>query len=154
MFLIDDRVIAEQDSRSGLQVLAQRHEVMWRDGTSVTLHPVQARGVPMVLLRAVALLDDTLMLVDLERMQPRLGLDLRQALERDQPGVVFYGLRQAYKSALLFLAASARHSTGSWHPTSSGPVWRAAPRAIDAEVLVTADLVTLSRTPAATWCPQ
>lgn len=139
--MYDSRVIAQQSPTSGLQVLAHRQEVMWRDGTAAVLHPVQAHdGRPMTTLRAVALPGQVLQLVDLERMQPQLGLKLRQAPVRDQAGLVFFTLRHAFGSAPAFLAAVVRLAKGRWQPGGTGLVWVAAARAVDAEVLATADL--------------
>lgn len=156
--MFDTRVIAAQGAPGGLQVLAQRQEVMWRDGTAAVLHPVQAQGRPMVVLRALALASGVLQLVDLERLLPRLGGELRQAPERDQPGLVFFTLRNAWGSASAFQAAAARAARGCWHPGPTGPVWAAAARAVDADTLAAAEAATLatvrSAVLAATWCPQ
>lgn len=152
--MYDTRVIAEQGGRGGLQVLAHRQEIMWRDGTSVTLHPVQANALPMVTLRALALPGGRLQVVDLERLSPKLGADLRSSPARDQQGLVFFSLRHRWGSGPAFLAEANRHARGGWQPGLTGPVWVASPRAVDAEVLATADLAAHAPMPLAAWCPQ
>lgn len=154
--MYDTRVIATQGERGGLQALAHRQEVTWRDGSSVTLHPVQANDLPMVTLRAVALPGGRLQVVDLERMCHKLGADLRSSPQRDQQGLVFFTLRHRWGSAVAFLIEANRHARGSWQPGTAGPVWVPAPRAVDAETLATADLATRmpAPMPAAAWCPR
>jgi hypothetical protein len=153
--LTDTRIIARQHAGpGGLEVLAQRHEVMWRDGTTVTLHPVQANGLPMLALRAVALPGGQLLLVDLARLVRRLDAELRACPARDVPGHVFFTLRQAYGSAVSFTADAQRKATGSWQPVGESHVWLAAARAVDAELLATADLAARPAPAAAQWCPQ
>lgn len=113
--MTDTRIIARQGPGAGaLQVLAQRHEVMWRDGTSVTLHPIQAHGLPMAMLRAVALPCGQLLLVDLAKLVARLGAELPATPARDVPGLVFFTLRQTYGSAPAFIADAQRKAGGSW----------------------------------------
>jgi len=152
--MYDTRVIADQGGRGGLQALAHRQEIMWRDGTSVTLHPVQANALPMVTLRALALPGGRLQVVDLETLSRKLGSDLRGSPARDQQGLVFFTLRHRWGSGPAFLAEANRHARGCWQPGPAGPVWMAAPRAVDAEVLATADLAARMPVLAAAWCPQ
>lgn len=150
--MIDTRIIARQQAGAGgLQVLAQRHEVMWRDGTSVTLHPIQSHGLPMAMLRALAQPGGLLLLVDLSKLVPRLGADLPASPARDVPGLVFYTLRQAYGSAPAFIADAQRKATGSWRPAADGPVWLPAARAVDAEVLATAALAVRTAPRTGQW---
>jgi hypothetical protein len=144
MLLADTRIIARQSSAAGgLEVLAQRHEVMWRDGTTVHLHPVHRHGLPMLTLRALAMPGGYLVLVDLAHLVRALDGDLRATPERDVPGHVFFTLRQAYASATLFVADAQRRALGTWWPVADGHVWQAAARAIDREVLATMDLAAM-----------
>lgn len=152
--MYDTRVIAAQAGRGGLQALAHRQEVMWLDGSSVTLHPVQANDLPMITLRAVALPDGRLQVVDLERMCAKLGADLRTSPARDQQGVVFFTLRQRYGSAAAFLAEAGRCARGCWHPGQAGPVWVPAARAVDAELLAITHAATHAAPAAAAGCPR
>lgn len=154
--MYDTRVIATQGERGGLQALAHRQEITWRDGSSVLLHPVQANDRPMATLRAVALPDGRLQVVDLERMCHKLGADLRTSPQRDQQGLVFFTLRHRWRSAAAFLVEGNRHARGCWQPAPAGLVWVAAPRAVDAELLATADLAARvpAPQPAAAWCPR
>lgn len=133
--MLDDAVIARQSGLpSALSVLAQRHEVMWRDGTAVQLHPVVAHGQPMIMLRAVEAPGARLLLVDLTRLVRSLDADLRATPERDQVGRVFQALRLAYRSATPFMQAAERAATGTWWPAPDGYTWHAAARAIDPAV--------------------
>lgn len=133
--LADTRIIARQSAAAGaMQVLAQRHEVQWRDGSSVQLHPVHAHELPMTMLRAVEI-ERQLHLVDLTRLVRSLDADLRRAPVRDQAGMVFYALRAAYRTAGDFSADVVRHASGVWWPVGDGWVWQPAARRMDAELL-------------------
>lgn len=133
---IDTNVIARQSAQAGgLEVLGQRHEVMWRDGSSVQLHPVHRGGRPMTMLRAVEAAGGHMLLVDLTRLVRRLDAELRATPERDVAGHVFYTLREAFASAPTFMAAVQRHACGTWWPVSNGHVWQPAARAMDGQAL-------------------
>lgn len=132
----DTRIIARQSLQAGgLDVLAQRHEIMWRDGTAVQLHPVYANGLPMLTLRALVLQDGRLVLFDLAHLVPRLDAELRTCPERDVTGHVFFALRQAYRSAAHFSQDVVRHAMGTFWHLADGYVWQQAARAVDGEVL-------------------
>lgn len=140
----DSRIIARQSAAAGaLEVQAQRHEVMWRDGTAVHLHPVHAHGLPMLTLRALACPDGKLQLFDLARLVRHLDGELRTTPARDVPGLVFFTLRQAYGSAAQFAADVERNATGTWWPVGDGHVWHPAARAVDADLLATVTLASL-----------
>ena len=142
--LIDTRIIARQSAEAGaLEVLAQRHEIMFRDGSAVHLHPVQRHGLPVLTLRALAAPGGHLQLVDLAQLVRRLDAELRVTQARDVPGHVFFTLRQAYASAPLFLADVQRHATGTWWPVASGYVWHATARAVDLDLLSTVQVAAL-----------
>lgn len=152
--LTDTRIIARQSAAGGtLEVLAQRHEIMFRDGSAVVLHPVQARGRPMLTLRALQRPDGSLQLVDLARLVRRLDGELRTSPPRDIPGLVFYTLREVYPGAGLFVADVERNACGTWWPAGDGHVWHAAARAIDPEVLAHITLATMPVRHATQGCP-
>lgn len=156
MLLADTRIIARQSTTAGgLEVHAQRHEVMWRDGTTVHLYPVYRHGLPMLTQHAVAVPGQhQLLLVDLAHLVRRLDGELRCTPARDVPGHVFFTLRQAYANATLFVADAQRRALGTWWPVSiepsgqaTGYVWQPAARAIDREVLATMDLAAMQCLP-------
>ena len=154
--LTDSRIIARQSAAAGaLEVVAQRHEVMFRDGLAVQLHPIHAHGLPMLTLRAMETPRGSLQLIDLAKLVRRLDADLRTTQAIDIPGVVFYTLRAEFKSAPQFIAAVERNATGTWWPVLGGYVWQAAARAIDPAVVVNpipAQALPGPRLPAS-WCP-
>lgn len=95
---------------SSLTILPARHEIMWRDGSAIGVHPVQRDGHVDHYLRAVAGPGAQPLLVDLRRVAPELAADLPPAAERDRIGLVFYTLRHRYRSAGDFLAAARREA--------------------------------------------
>ena len=103
MQLTDSSIIHRQGNR---EVLAQRYEVMWRDGSAINLHPVQVAGAPDTYLRGLQLDPHSWVIFDLRKLAPQLGKDIAQAPARDVVGLVFYTLRQAYPSASYFLQAA------------------------------------------------
>jgi hypothetical protein len=154
--LTDTRIIARQSAAAGaLEVLAQRHEVMFRDGNAVQLHPVQAHGLPMRVLRAMETARGSLQLVDLSKLVRRLEGELRTTQDIDIPGLVFYTLRAEFKSAPQFIAAAERNAAGTWWPVLGGYVWQAAARAVDPSVLVNPIPAQALPGPClpASWCP-
>lgn len=154
MMLTDTRIIARQSAAAGaMEVLAQRHEIMFRDGTAVVLHPVQAHGLPMLTLRALQRPDGSLQLVDLARLVRRLDGELRTTPPRDIPGLVFFTLREVYPGATLFVADVERRACGTWWAVGDGHVWHAAARAIDPELLANTTLATMAVRHGAQWCP-
>lgn len=86
-----------------ISVGAQRQEIMFRDGTAVTLHPVIDCGVPDKFHRALQLPGGLTMVIDLRHLVPQIEPDIRTAQERDWQGIVFYSLRGAYKTRELFV---------------------------------------------------
>lgn len=102
----DTRIVA----RSGPhEVLAQRHEITFRDGSTIGLHPVLAHGVPALLMRALATDSGGWLLFDLDRLRlPTrlpLGAELRAMPLRDQVGLVFFALRLAYPTKAAAVVA-------------------------------------------------
>lgn len=151
--LTDTRIIARQSASAGaIEVLGQRFEIMFKDGTAVHLHPVQAHGRPLPMLRALEIGGGQLALFDLTRLVGRLEGELRTCSRIDVPGLVFYSLRHAYPTAALFVADVDRHACGRWWAVGDGFVWRAAARAIDWQVLAVTGMAVaqqpVSRCPA------
>jgi hypothetical protein len=103
---------------SGLQVLAQRQEVMFRDGSAVHLHPVLVAGQRDMFLRALQC-ESRWLATDLRAHGPELEDDVLRLQPRDTPGVVFFTLRSSYACALDFLSAVARLAAS---PRSSSPI--------------------------------
>lgn len=97
--LIDTQII---HSHARLDVLGQRHEVMWRDGSSVWLHTVQLAGHDAPLLRALQV-DGAWTLLDLSRALPALADDMRVQPKRDGVGLVYFALRGRFASAGAFV---------------------------------------------------
>lgn len=85
-------------------VLPARHEILWRNGTAVGLHPVQRDGVPELYLRALA--GTPIIVIDLRRLAPGIEQDLAQAAPRDRVGIVFYTLRHRFDGAQAFHEAA------------------------------------------------
>lgn len=90
----------------GLQVLAQRQEVMFKDGSTVPLHPVLVAGKRNMFLRALQS-DGHWLVTDLRAHGPELEADVLRLQPRDTPGVVFFTLRATYRCRLEFLNAVA-----------------------------------------------
>lgn len=154
--LIDTRIIARQSAAAGaMEVLAERHEVIFGDGLAVQLHPVQAHDLPMLFLRAMETASGTLLLIDLSKLVRNLDREMRTTHAIDIPGLVFYTLRGEFKSAPQFLAAAERNAAGIWWPVLGGYVWQAAARAIDPCVVVNPEPAQALPGPClpASWCP-
>ncbi len=90
-------------TRNDEEVLAQRFEVMWPDGSFVHLHLVRQYGLPATYLRAVRHPIGHFVLFDVRSVVRQLGPDIAAAPERDAPGLVFYALRGALPNAEAFL---------------------------------------------------
>jgi hypothetical protein len=112
MFLHDNRIIQQHQ---GLQVHAQRLEVMFRDGSAVTTHPVARGGLlPEPLLRAVQLEGLHWLVVDLGALCPALSADAARLPARDTFGLCFFHLRQAFGTADAFIAAARVAAAAHW----------------------------------------
>lgn len=109
----DNRVI---DADGPWRVLAPRHEVMWRDGTTVHLHPVLQGDVLMPMHRAIRHEGLQWIVFDLRRHSGEIEADLKGSLERDAPGIVFYTLRQVHRTARDFTDRIALCHTHAWWP--------------------------------------
>lgn len=154
--LIDTRIIARQSAAAGaMEVLAERHEVIFGDGLAVQLHPVQAHELPMLTLRAMETPNGSLQLIDLVKLVRSLDAEMRTTQAIDIPGLVFYTLRGVFKTGAQFLAAVERNACGTWWPVLGGYVWQAAARAIDPCVVVNPEPAQALPGPClpASWCP-
>lgn len=86
-------------------VLAQRHEVMFKDGLAVGLHPVLEAGAPHTYWRAVHAEGLCWLLFDLRHLSTEIEADLKMLKGRDHPGAVFYTLRGLYPTRKAFTQA-------------------------------------------------
>jgi len=96
---------------------AQRQEVMFKDGTAVTLHPVFDRGTPCAHHRALHLPKGITLVVDLRNLVRQIGEDICLAAPRDVPGIVFFTLRHHYSTAELFVRAVVEAGSKLQHDT-------------------------------------
>lgn len=89
-----------------LRVLPARHEIMWRDGTTLGLHPVAGPAGTEMFLRAVHG-PGGCTVFDLRRLSEgaQLETDLKTLQPRDHPGCIFFSLRLAYRTAAACLQA-------------------------------------------------
>lgn len=111
MLMTDTHIIQRHEK---LAVHAQRHEVMFKDGTSLALHPVSVQGTPQMFLRAVHHASGLWLVFDLRALDKDIEAEVLRLHSRDTPGVIFYTLRRYYCSATGCLAGVlAQHST-SW----------------------------------------
>lgn len=134
--LMDTRVIAATGTgRAALQVLAQRHEVMWRDGSAVQLHPVHSFGQPMCMLRGLQIDAGELVVVDVTRLVRALDGELRCAAERDHVGIVYYTLRAHYTSARAFVAAADAAAQQRWQRRDDVWLWQPPHRGVSPQTL-------------------
>lgn len=124
---IDRRIIQQHAS---LDVMAQRHEVMWRDGTTVHLHPVSKDGVPQPFLRAMQLEGLRWLIFNLLKLPGVQSAPLQQDLlrlpTRDAQGVVYYTLRGVYSTGGVFTASAVQASVATWWVMGAGPMPEAA----------------------------
>lgn len=97
---IDARIIR---AHGRCAVLAQQHEVMWRDGSALWLHHVQIGGLDAPLLRALQV-DGEWALLDIARALPALADDMRVQPRRDSQGLIWFHLRGRWGSADGFIA--------------------------------------------------
>jgi hypothetical protein len=112
MYLQDDTRIIQRHEQ--LAVHAQRHEVMFKDGTSLALHPVSAHGTPQMFLRAVQHESGLWLVFDLRHLDKEIESEVLRLHSRDTPGVVFYTLRRYYTNATACLAGVLAQHTTSW----------------------------------------
>lgn len=118
MFLADTRIIQRH---AGLAVHAQRHEVMFKDGTAVGLHPVAAHGEVQMFLRAIHHQGLQWLVFDLRHLAPEIEQDVLRLHKRDTPGVVFYSLRQHYPTAQPCIDRILAQRIASWWHCETDP---------------------------------
>jgi hypothetical protein len=111
MFMTDTRIIQHH---AGLDVHAQRYEVMFKDGSAIGMHPVSALGVPQLYLRATQQEGLWWLVVDLHHLCPALEGEAKRLPGRDMVGLVFYSLRQEFPTANAFTTALERHRLARW----------------------------------------
>lgn len=109
--LQDNRII---QAHGPYTVLAQRHEVMFHDGTALHLHPVAESGFQQPHLRALQVEGMRWLVFDLHRLTPEIELDLRRLHPRDHIGAVFYTLRGRFHTAGACTAAANQCAAASW----------------------------------------
>ena len=80
-------------------IASTRHEVMFKDGTTVYLQPVIISGMRCAFRRVLVLPKGITMMFDLRHLVPGIGDDLCIADERDIPGIVFFSLRGRYETS-------------------------------------------------------
>jgi hypothetical protein len=121
----NSHVIATASQQTGLpgrygriEVFAQRHELLLRDGAIFHLHTVLASGVTARLLRAIVD-GPTMVLIDLEKLSPGIDAELARATQLDRVGHVFYALRQAYPTGQSLRQQLHQHALHVW-PTPDG----------------------------------
>lgn len=116
----DPRVIATLPSPQGVwQVKAQRHEVMWRDGTTCHLHPVHLSGVPQTFHRALRHEGPTWTVIDLRHHSDEVEADILRLQPRDTPGVVLFTLRAQYPTAAAFVQRAVAQAVHTCWPTAA-----------------------------------
>jgi hypothetical protein len=120
-FRHDDRIVQRNElAGAELLVLAQRHEVMWRDGSSVQMHLVRIANQvePDTFMRALQLEGLRWFAFDLRQVLDSQGRELEADVlrlqPRDTPGVVFFTLRGAFPTSGAFTAAVQARSTLQW----------------------------------------
>jgi hypothetical protein len=118
MNLPDNRPLAQEGAYT---VLAQRHEVMFRDGQALGLHPVAAHGQVHVFLRAINVDGQRWVLFDLRRLGGELHDDLLRLQPRDHPGTVFFTLRGLFPTCRAFVDALDRLVVQAWAAKTAEP---------------------------------
>lgn len=114
--LQDNRVI---QTHGDYTVLAQRFEVMFRDGSAVGLHPVTLGGEQQMFLCAVQTQGLMWSIFDVREFGRELEDDIKRCGPRDTPGVVFFTLRQRFLNASGFLAAASERARHAWWPVAA-----------------------------------
>lgn len=107
----DARIIQQHHN---ITVLAQRCEVMFRDGQAVGLHPVHIDGYLQPYLRALQHEGLCWMVFDLRHLSTEIEDDLKRLQPRDHPGAVFYTLRCKYPVRASFIDAVQHQAQHSW----------------------------------------
>nr|WP_316642855.1 hypothetical protein [uncultured Roseateles sp.] len=93
-------------------VIAERHDVQFRDDTTVGLHQVLQDGHPCMYLRCFVHDGLHAMLLDLRDLASALAAEIPLYHARDVPGLVMYTLRAKYSGLAEFTAAAMAQSKG------------------------------------------
>jgi hypothetical protein len=109
--LIDTRILARH---SQYAVLGQSQQVVWPDGSNVTLHDVRSHGIDQQFLRALLYRGEQWLIFDLRTVERTFERDLRVMPRRDAPGLVLHTLRLVYRTAPVFLAQAMANPTALW----------------------------------------
>lgn len=117
--LTETKIIQRHDAH---QVMAQRYEILWRDGSTVGLHAVHDNGVEHAFLRAIEHRPSHWIVVDLRDLAPDVERDIKSLPRRDAIGVVFHTLRLGYSSAASFLARAIEKNRSAWFAGPPGCV--------------------------------
>lgn len=107
----DTRVIAQMDQH---QVLAQRHEIMFKDGSAVVLHPVTVDGIVQPSLRALHQEGLCWVVFDLRRLHDEFSRGWLHGRPAETHAIVFVTLRAIYRRAAEFAVAAHMHGQLSW----------------------------------------
>lgn len=110
----ETRAIQRPPQHAHLTVLAQRCEVMFRDGCAIGLHPVADSGHVQMFLRAVHHEGLRWCIFDLRQLATEIESDLNGLQQRDHPGAVFYTLRGIFPTRAAFGAALDKLATHTW----------------------------------------
>lgn len=98
--LADTKIIQRHGDH---QVMAQRYEVMWPNGSTVGLHAVYDAGAEHAFLRAIEHEHLHWIVIDLRDLAPALATDIPKLPRRDAIGCVFHQLRADYPDARAFI---------------------------------------------------
>jgi hypothetical protein len=109
--LIDARILARH---SQYAVLGQNQQVVWPDGSNVTLHDVRSHGIDQKFLRALLYGGEQWLIFDLRTTENTFDRDLRVLPQRDAAGLVLHTLRLTYRTAPVFIAQAMRNPTALW----------------------------------------
>lgn len=106
-----------------LTVLPRRQELMFRDGSAVTLYAVQLDDEPGPnrFLRAFVLMETHIVVFDLRDLSPALRESLAVLPERDVPQVVFVTLRALHQDADAFTEAVVSNVHHHWMAPDAAP---------------------------------
>ena len=128
------RVITQCPTTS-MQVLTQRHEVLWPDGTAVALHPLEwpadHQPAPSLLTQRAVHHLGMWLVFDLVDIAFALARELHTAAPRSHPGLLMWGLREQYPTAQRFLTAAREASSSAWLGPGRGQVISAAETGTD-----------------------
>ena len=91
-----------------LHASTDHQAVLFRDGSSISLHRVIKTGAPDTLMRATPVAGG-LLAFSLATISRQLAHDVAMSPARDVAGLIFYSLRQSFPSAEAFQAHVMSH---------------------------------------------